>query len=79
MEGGREGRNGAESSIIEGNLAAAAERTMASFYPASVTDFLVDLITLRFSWRSERLPAGETFCTLPLFAQVDSQHSTVIE
>lgn len=64
--GRKEGRrNGAESSIIEGNLAAAAERTMASFHPASVTDFLVDLITLRFCWRSEILPAGEAFCSLP--------------
>lgn len=62
----REGGRGAESSIIEGNLAA-AERTMASFYPASVCDFLVDLITLRFSWRSESLPAVETFCPSPFF------------
>lgn len=36
----REGGRAAESSIIEGNLAA-AERTMASFYPASIGDFLV--------------------------------------
>lgn len=43
-DGGRQGGRAAESSIIEGNLAA-AERTMASFYPASVGDFLVDLIT----------------------------------
>lgn len=65
MEGrGREG-SAADSSIIEGNLAAAAERTMASFYPASVCDFLVDVITVRFSWRSESLPAAETFCPSP--------------
>lgn len=50
----------AESSIIEGNLAA-AERTIASFYPATVCNFLVDLITLRFSWRSESVPEVETF------------------
>lgn len=49
MGGRRMGGGGADSSIIEGNLAAAAERTMASFYSASVCDFLVDLITLRYS------------------------------
>lgn len=59
----------AESSIIEGNLAA-AERTIASFYPATVCNFLVDLITLRFSWRSESVPEVETFFC-PFFLQVD--------
>lgn len=62
-EGSGEWRR-AESSIIEENLAA-AERTMASFYPASVGDFLVDLITLRFSWRSKSLPEVETFRPSP--------------
>lgn len=57
---------GAESSIIEVNLAA-AERTMASFYPAAVCDFLVDLITLRTSWRSESSHAVETFRPSPFF------------
>lgn len=48
-DGEEMGRRGAESSIIEGNLAAAAEGTMAGFHPASVGDFLVDLITPRVS------------------------------
>lgn len=40
---------------------------MASFYPASVGDFLVDLIIPRFTWRRESLPAVETFCPSPHF------------
>lgn len=58
----KEGRmeQGAESSIIEGNLAA-AERTMGSFCPATVGSFLVNLISQRFRWRSESLSAVEIF------------------
>lgn len=66
QEDGREG--GADSSIIEGNLAATPERTMASFYSASVCDFLVDLITLRCSRRSEVQSLQEKlFCPSPVF------------
>lgn len=50
------GWRGAESSIIEENLTA-AERTIASFYPGRVNDFVVDLIALRFSQRNETLSA----------------------
>lgn len=63
----REGRTeGAESSIIEGKLAA-AERTMASFYPASVGDFWLDLIILRFTWRRESCLQWKLFVLHPIF------------
>lgn len=66
-EGGDvEGWRAAESSIIEGNLAA-AERTIASFCPARVSGFVVDLITLRCSWRNESLPAVKTLCPSSFF------------
>lgn len=66
-EGGDvEGWRAAESSIIEGNLAA-AERTIASFYPARVSGFVVDSITLRCSWRNESLPAVKTSCPSSFF------------
>lgn len=43
---------GAQSSIIEENLAA-ADRTMGSFCPATVGSFLVNSISQGFRWRSE--------------------------
>lgn len=75
-EGSGEWRR-AESSIIEENLAA-AERTMASFYPASIGDFLVDLITLRFSWRSKSLPEVKTFRPSTFFPLQNKPHCSGI-
>lgn len=53
---------GAQSSIIEENLAA-AERTMGSFCPATVGSFLVNSISqVGFRWRSESLSVVEILC-----------------
>lgn len=52
---------GAQSSIIEENLAA-ADRTMGSFCPATVGSFLVNSISQGFRWRSESLSVVEILC-----------------
>lgn len=65
--GGEGGVEGAESSIIEENLTA-AERTIASFYPGRVNDFVVDLIALRFSPRNETLSAVKSLSLRVIFS-----------